>query len=692
MDPHTLELLEFAKVRELVAAYASCSLGKDLAHQLEPETNAETIRLNLALVTEMVEALGQGRTPPFGGLHDVRLLVRRAAIGSMLTAEQLLEVADTLTCTGSMYRYRMRLDAHFQRLIALLAPIEDLGLVAKSITGCIDNRGQVLDMASPELARVRQHLVDVDERVQNQIKRLLRDAELRKILRYPNATVSGDHYVLPVAVNHRHKLQGVVHRTSSTGETVFIEPAGVASLSAERAVLKGDEEREVNRVLRRLSGEVGKVARPLNHALDAMARLDLITAKARFSRDYSMSAPDINMDGRLWLRQARHPLLEALWRAESGQRSSVGGQPAATCSPDHAPEQSKTATVANPEEPPRNTEWSTTGLEPTHQSPLTTRYSPLTTLHSPVVPIDVRLGMQFNLLIITGPNTGGKTVSLKTAGLLCLMAQSGMHIPGADGSMVPVFHEILADIGDEQSLEQSLSTFSSHISRIAGILQRADARSLVLLDELGAGTDPTEGAALGRAILDQLDRLGCRAMVTTHLGDLKTYAFSNDRAENAAVEFDVETLRPTYRLQIGQFGMSNALKIARRLKLPRALLQRARRYLRRRQRRTPELSQLQQLREEAEKAREEALKAQHEAAKQREEFAQKTAELQREAEEAAALREARTKLLPNDPVRVPRFDKPGRIVRVDHKRNIAIVSVGLGQWEVPLDEVFPAEE
>jgi DNA mismatch repair protein MutS2 len=303
----------------------------------------------------------------------------------------------------------------------------------------------------------------------------------------------------------------------------------------------------------------------------------------------------------------------------------------------------------------------------------------------------VRLGTGFNLLVITGPNTGGKTVTLKTTGLLCSMAQSGMHVPAGEGSQVPVFDQVLADIGDEQSLEQSLSTFSSHVSRIASILRTAGAQSLVLLDELGAGTDPTEGAALGRAVLDELDRIGCRAMVTTHLGDLKTYAFHNERAENAAVEFDVDTLRPTYRLQIGQFGMSNALKIARRLNLPRDLLERAHRYLRRHQRRKPEMLQLQKLRQDAEKAREEALRKQHEAEQQREEYARQREKLQRDAEEAAALREARARLKPNDPVRVARFDKPGRVVRVNHEKNVALVSVGLGQWEVPLEEVFPAE-
>jgi DNA mismatch repair protein MutS2 len=649
MDAHTLELLEFPKVCELLAGYAASSLGKDLAQQLGPLTDADAIRAEIALVTEMVQAIGEGHSPPLAGLRDVRLLVRRAAIGSMLSAEQLLEVAETLTATGNVFRYRMRLPERFQRLIALLAPVEDLGLVAKAIHGCIDSRGHVLDMASPELAQTRRQLAAVDVRVQAQIRRLLRDPELRKALRYPNATVSGDHYVLPVAVNHRHKVHGLVHRTSSTGETVFIEPASVASLSAERTILKGQEEREVRRVLRQLSGEVGRVSRTLNTAIATLARLDLVTAKARYSRDYAMTPPDINTSGRLWLRQARHPLLDWLFRTPFRR------EPAASAG----------AALAE-------------GSRPDEEGP-----------QRRVVPIDVRLGDAFRLLIITGPNTGGKTVTLKTTGLLSLMAQSGLHIPAVAGSTVPVFSRIFADIGDEQSLEQSLSTFSSHVSRIAAILAQADDRSLVLLDELGAGTDPTEGAALGRAILDELDRLGCLALVTTHLGDLKTYAFHNEHAENAAVEFDAETLQPTYRLHIGQFGMSNALKIARRLQLPRPLLRRARRYLRRRQRRAPELTRLQQARQEAERARQEALAARHEAERQREAYEQQAAALRRQAEEAAALREARARLQPGDRVQVPRFGKEGQVVRLDLRRNRVVVSVGLGQWEVGLDEVLP---
>jgi len=625
MDQHTLELLEFTKIRELLTGFCATSLGRELARHIEPLPDVERIRRELRLVTEMTEALSSGLAPPVGGLTDIRMLVRRAAIGSMLTASELLEVRDVLLCTGQVYRYRMRLDERWSALSDVLVRVEDLGLVAKSIEGSLDSRGSVLDMASSELAGVRQQLKELDEKAQEQVRRLLRDPELRKILRYQNATMSGDHYLLPVAINHRHRIQGVVHRTSSTGETVFIEPASLARLSAERVVLKSEEEREVARVLRKLTAEVAHVSRPLQTALDVLAQLDLAAAKARLSLEYRMSEPDLNTVGRLWLRAARHPLLEHIFRGD----------------------------------------------------------------HRQVVPIDVRLGLEFNMLVITGPNTGGKTVALKTAGLLSLMTLAGMHIPAGQGSQVPLWRHVLADIGDEQSLEQSLSTFSSHVSRIADILRQADGNSLVLLDELGAGTDPTEGAALGRAILDELDRLGCRAMVTTHLGDLKTYAFANDRAENAAVEFDVETLRPTYHLCIGQFGMSNALKIARRLQLPRHLLRRANHYLRRRQRRTPELLKLQQAREEAERARQEALEAELRARQEKLAYEQRLLALERETEEQAALQTARSNLKPGDAVRLVKLDQPGQIVRVDIKRNLAVVKAGIGQWEVSLEEVIP---
>ena len=633
MDAHTLELLEFAKVRDILAGFAASSLGGELAKQVAPMTDLEKVREELGLVSEMVAALDHGQPPPLTGLHDVRLVVRRAAIGTMLSAEQLLQVSETLTCTGAIYRYRMRLNSRWQRLIEMLNGIEDMGIVARTIGGCIDGRGHILDMASRELAAVRQKLYDVEEKVKNEVKRLLRDPELRKILSYANATVNGDHYVLPVSANHRAKVQGIVHRVSGTGETVFIEPASVANFSAERITLKAEEDREEKRVLRRLSAEVGRVAKPLIFALDVIARLDLVTAKATFSREYDMGCPEINTDGKLWLRNARHPILEHIFKLEA-------------------------KTVAKPRT---------------------------------VVPIEIRLGVGFNLLIITGPNTGGKTVTLKTTGLLSIMALSGMHIPAQAGSTVPVFKHILADIGDEQSLEQSLSTFSSHITRIATILGQADGNSLVLMDELGAGTDPTEGAALGRAILDELDILGCRAIVTTHLGDLKTYAFNNDRAENGAVEFCIETLRPTYRLHIGQFGMSNALRIARRLKLPKELLKRAHRYLKRKKGKTGELVRLQQLREEAEKAREAALAARHEADKQKAEYEEKIATMDREAAEQVALKEWRTGLSANEKVRVTRFDSVGRVVKVDAKKQTVTVSVGLGQWEIPFDEISPVE-
>ena len=309
-----------------------------------------------------------------------------------------------------------------------------------------------------------------------------------------------------------------------------------------------------------------------------------------------------------------------------------------------------------------------------------------------VVPIDVHLGVPFRTLVVTGPNTGGKTVALKTIGLLAMMAQSGLQIPAAQGCQLPVFDDVLADIGDEQSLEQSLSTFSSHVRRVTEILRKATSGSLVLLDEMGAGTDPAEGAALGRAILDELDSIGGLAIVTTHIGDLKTYAFTNPRAENAAVEFDLETLMPKYTLRIGDIGQSNALQIARRLNLPEHVVARATRYLEQvRGGETPEMMIAQKLRQEAESARQAALAAQAEAERSRDVLNQRLTDLQQQAENDERLIDSRARLQPGDRVVVPRlgYDRPGRLVKLDTRKKTAIVAIGQMQWDVKIDELIP---
>lgn len=633
MDPHTLELLEFTKVRDLLAAYTVTSLGKQLAQAIQPLQQLDVIQRQIALVTEMTEALSAKQTPPLSGVSDIRLLIRRAVIGSSLTASELNQVKEVLAATGSAYRYRMKLDPRWNNLINLLSRVEDHGSLARTIEGSIDARGHIHDMASSELSGIRHRLHAIEERIQQELKRLLRDPIIRSALRFSNATLSGDHHVLPVAINHRAKVPGVVHRTSSTGDTVYIEPAALANLNVERSLVKVEEEKEIARILRRLTAEVAQVAKPLQVALDLLAQLDLVQAKARYSLEYQMSPPRFNAEHQLWLPSARHPLLLHLF-----------------------------AQSASP-----------------------------TDVKKSVVPIDVRLGTDYDMLVITGPNTGGKTVTLKAVGLLCLMAQSGMHIPTAPGANLPVLRHLLADIGDEQSLEQSLSTFSSHISRIRDIVRLANADSLVLLDELGAGTDPTEGAALGRAILDHLAQLRCLAIVTTHLGDLKTYAFHNERAENAAVEFDVATLRPTYRLLVGQFGRSCALEIARKLELPEQLMKRAHDYLNNRNEPRGDLEKLQEAREVAEKARHDAHLATVQANKVREAYEQQQAALQKQIAQEKALQAFRSTLKPGTAVSVERFDQPGQVVRVDLGRGLAVVKAGLGQWEIPLNEILPAQ-
>ncbi len=659
MDTHTLELLEFDKIRALVAARAACTLGKEAARRMGPSRDPGEVRERQALTTEMAEALSAGLTPPFGGLHDIRANVRRAQISATLTAEELAETVETLRAAGNLGQWLGRVGDEFPRLGGMRQGVGEFSGVVNAIESCLDERGKVLDTASRKLSAIRGEVGKAEEKIQETLRRMLRSPELRRILRYPNFTMVGHHYVLPIAKEHRGEIQGSVHRTSASNETVFIEPQAIAEHSAQLSFLRAREAKEIRRILRWLSAQVGQVAESLLGSLETLAELDLIYGRGRYSLDYRMTPPDFNTEGRLALRGARHPLLEALFRGDPAVARPVAPVPIEGAGGDEPP-------PAPPPQPP----------------------APQRT----VVPIDIHLGLRFTMLIVTGPNTGGKTVALKTVGLIAVMAQSGLHVPANEGSQLPVFDEVLSDIGDEQSLEQSLSTFSSHIRRVTEILGKATERSLVMLDEMGAGTDPAEGAALGRAILDELDSLGCRAIVTTHIGDLKTYAFTNPRAENAAVEFDLETLLPRYRLHIGDIGQSNALQIARRLNLPEHVVSRAGRYLEQgRGGQDPEMAVVQKLRQDAESARQSALVAQAEAERSREALNQRLTDLQRQAESDDRVTDARARLQPGDRVVVPRFgyDRPGRVVKIDPRKKSAVVAIGQMQWDVKIDELIP---
>jgi DNA mismatch repair protein MutS2 len=670
MDTHTLDLLEFGKVRALVAAQAACSLGKDAASRMDPSLDPGEIRERQALTTEMADALSAGLYPPFGGLHDIRAMVRRAQVGGLLDPEDLAGVVESLKAIANLSAWLDKIGDEFPRLGGMRREVGQFEGVSNAIESCIDERGKILDTASRRLGAIRREMSQVEDRIKETLTRMLRSNEIKRILRYPNFTMVGHHYVLPIAKEHRGEIQGSVHRTSASNETVYVEPQAIAEQSAQLSFLLAKEAKEIRRILRWLSAQVGQVAESLLGTIETLAELDLIFARGRFSLEYRHTPPDFNQEGRLSLRGARHPLLEALCRTtkkDSGPRTLLPvGSALRTVGEDDVPD------VPEPD--------------------LTVRTADPTIEPRTVTPIDVHLGLQFQMLVVTGPNTGGKTVALKTVGLLAVMAQAGLHIPAHQGSQLPIFDDVLADIGDEQSLEQSLSTFSSHVRRVSSIFSKATEKSLILMDEMGAGTDPAEGAALGRAILDEIDSIGSLAIVTTHIGDLKTYAFTNPRAENAAVEFDLETLRPRYRLHIGDIGQSNALQIARRLNLPEHLVARASKYLAEGQgKHLPEMEIVQKLRKDAEDARQSALAAQAEADRSRDALNQRLGDLQKQAENDVRIIEARARLQPGDRVVVPRFgyDRPGRIVKLDARKKTATVSIGMMKWDVAIDELIP---
>ncbi|MEW6546009.1 MAG: endonuclease MutS2 [Bacillota bacterium] len=501
-DAHTLQVLEFDRILGQLAEHACWQGGRELALSLSPSADAGEVADRLQETAEAVLLEEEGFS--LGGVQDVRRQVARAQVGATLEPGELLNVAATLAASRRVRRLLEEERDRVPRLSRWAAVLVSLPELEERITTCITPQGEVADEASPRLYRIRRSMRLLQSRLRDQMESYIRSPQFLRHLQEPIITVRDGRYVLPVKVEARAQVPGIIHDQSASGATLFIEPMATVELNNELRRLSVEEREEVARILAEISGRVGAHGRDLLAALDALAELDLALAKARYALALSASRPSLNQDGRLDLRGARHPLL---------------GRAA--------------------------------------------------------VPIDVRLGRDFDTLVISGPNTGGKTVALKTVGLLTLMAQAGMYIPCQPGSEVAVFRRVHADIGDEQSIEQSLSTFSSHMRNIVATIRDAGPGTLVLLDELGAGTDPAQGAALGMAILEYLQQAGCRTVVTTHSGELKAFAYSHPRVESAAVEFDPVTLEPTYRLQIGTPGFSNAFAIAARLGLPSEVVARA---------------------------------------------------------------------------------------------------------------------
>jgi DNA mismatch repair protein MutS2 len=509
MNPKYLRILEFDKIRARVAAHTAFSASTALAHALTPSTNAEEIARWQAETSEARLLLEQNISAGVQGARDVRPLTQHARRGVLLTPGDLLDVRQTLLVARTLRRSLTRL-ALCPRLAERATGLVELPALVEAIEHAINDRAEVVDTASDELARLRRELETQRARLLEKLQRILQSATNTKFIQEPIITERDGRYVIPIRAEAKGKIPGIVHDTSASGATLFIEPLAVVEMGNRVRELERAEVREVERILRELTARVAADAEAIDTNVAILAEIDLAFARAKYAMEINGVQPEMkDSDTVLELLDARHPLLD-----------------------------------------------------------------PQT-----VVPISLHLGDEFSILVITGPNTGGKTVTLKTVGLLALMAQSGLHIPARAGSRLPIFSGIYADIGDEQSIEQSLSTFSAHLKNIIEILQQADARSLVLLDELGAGTDPVEGAALARAILMHLLKRRIPALVATHYAELKAFAYSTPGVQNASVEFDVETLAPTYHLTIGLPGQSNALAIAERLGLDAEILAEARRAL-----------------------------------------------------------------------------------------------------------------
>ena len=508
MNQHTLDVLEYDKIRELLVSYTASGLGARLAQRIQPLTDLHRIEWLITETTELKRLLSPDRYLPLGGLHDLSPILEKSDKGAdILTIEEIMHVKETLRAFRIVKEFLADAKGDYPYLRQLAGKIRLYPEIDAKIENTLNENGAVKNSASPELRSIRKTIQAVKGRIQGKLQSTLRSKSVSPYLQDPIIRERKGRPVIAVKERDASRVPGSVRDRSDRGNTVFIEPEAVRELGNELQAAIDAEGAEIVRLLREITAKIAAVTEPMGETLKILAHLDLTYAKVRFSRDYEMNPPSLNGNGRLNLKTGCHPLLLTLQREEDSEVEAV-------------------------------------------------------------VPIDFRLGDDFNTLIITGPNTGGKTITLKTVGLLTLMAQSGMHISAGEGSEVAVFSHISADIGDEQSIEQSLSTFSSHLRNIAEILSSADENSLVLLDELGGGTDPAEGAALGRSILEYLHTRNARTVVSTHISPLKNLGYTVPGVENASVAFDIATLRPTYKLLIGTPGSSNALAIAKRMGLP----------------------------------------------------------------------------------------------------------------------------
>ncbi len=635
MDPVTLEKVEFDSVRRILAGFCRCSLGAAVARHISPSRNPEVIARWMGQTTQMVQALRGAGLPPLGGVSDITDALARALPGGGATGEDFAAIASTLETAGLVRAFLDGLDEPWDLLHDMASGIARFDTEVQAIRAVVASDGTIHDDASDRLKRLRRDMEQISRRISEIIHGYLHQPEVSRLLQESAVTLHADRYVLPVRVENRGRLPGVVHRTSGSGATVFVEPHACVELNNELADLRDDERAEILRLLNELAVKIAARSEDIRTTLRALAQVDLVAAKAQYAYQFDMIPPELSETGPVDVHQARHPLLM-----------------------DQAWQQARA------------------GLPPEKRHP--------------VVPIDVRLGVDFDILVITGSNTGGKTVALKTVALLTLMAQSGMHIPARADAKLRIVRDVLIDVGDEQSLQQSLSTFGGHIHRLRHILHKADSKSLVLLDELGAGTDPDEGGAIGQAVLDELRHKTCLAMASTHLSVLKAYAFNHDRVDNASVEFDTETLSPTYHLRIGTPGESHAITVAQHLGLGDRLIANAKKHLSNQGKLFSQAIRATGVaRQRAESARADAKQAELTAAEQSEAYERKLAELSKVREDFESWLAHLPSLQPGDELFVPSLGKTARLVRLQLHRQLAVVDSASLQVEVPLRELMP---